>query len=160
MNRDTSEIGIMALGAALGLSLCFTAAALMAAVQPSLAALPLVLAQEARCLTTTEDPALIAAAQELAEGVTAERDAEIALALPGPYRQRVPATAQLDGDELTVPRALRLGASSTGGSWDLGSMQGRRQRTEKRDCAIGVHVALDLPQVTIVEAVVLWRRAR
>ena len=160
MNTERSEIGIVAFGVALGLTLCFSAAALTA-VQPSVDALPTVLAQEAGCISMTDDAALMAAAQELAEGVTAERDAEIALALPVPYSMRVPATAQLDGDELTVPRALRLGASSTGGEWNLGSMQGRRQRVEKRACAIGVHVALDIPQVvTIVEAVVLWRRAQ
>ena len=56
---------------------------------------------------------LWAYAQELAEGVTAERDAEIAEALPVPYQKRVPARAQIDGDELTIPRCVIAQAASS-----------------------------------------------
>ena len=123
----------------------------------SLGDLATLLQEQSRCASLTENQTILAAAQELAEGVTAEREAEISADLPVPYAMRVPATAQLDGEELTVPRALRVDASNTGDGWNVG-MQGRRQGLAKRDCAIGMHVDLDIPGVTIVNAVILWRR--
>ena len=104
---------------------------------------------------------LIAFAQELAEGVTAERDAEIAEALPVPYQKRVPARAQIDGDELTIPRCVIAQASrARGGEWNT-STRGPRMGRMKAGCAVGVHVELDIPGVVeIVRVVVLWRRGR
>ena len=112
---------------------------------------------------TTEvfDRELMAYAQELAEGVTAERDAEIAEALPKPYQKKVPARAQLDGDELTIPRCvIAQAAREAGGEWKT-STQGPRMGRMKAGCVVGVHVELDIPDVVeIVRVVILWRRDR
>ena len=117
--------------------------------------------RETQCISTTDDPAVQAVAQELAEGVTAERDAEIAAALPTPYTKRVPARAQLDGETLLIPRAVTATASrAAGGEW-ITSSKGPRMGREKAGCAVGVHVELDIPGVVeIVRVVILWRRER
>ena len=115
---------------------------------------------------TSEAPAdseLYAVAQELAEGVTAERDAEIAAALPVPYQKRVPARAQIDGEELIIPRcviATATRATASGGDW-ITSTRGPRLGRAKADCAIGMHVELDIPHVVeIVRVVILWRNVK
>ena len=117
--------------------------------------------KETDCQSTVDDSVLAAYAQELAEGVTAERDAEIAEALPKPYQKKVPARAQLDGDELTIPRCvIAQAAREAGGEWKT-STQGPRMGRMKAGCAVGVHVELDIPDVVeIVRIVVLWRRDR
>ena len=117
--------------------------------------------EETQCVSTTEDEALAAIAQELAMGVTAERDAEIAAALPVPYTKRVPARAQLDGDTLLIPRAITATASrAAGGDW-ITSTKGPRMGRAKAGCAVGVHVELEIPGVVeIVRVVILWRREK
>ena len=114
---------------------------------------------ETQCVSRLDDTALTAWAQELAEGVTAERDAEIAEALPVPYQKRVPARAQIDGDELTIPRAITATATRVpGGEW-ITSSRGPRMGRAKADCVVGVAVELDIPNVVeIIRFVILWRR--
>ena len=117
--------------------------------------------QETQCISETDDAALDAYAQELAEGVTAERDAEIAEDLPVPYQKKVPARAQLDGDTLTIPRCVIATATRVeGGDW-ITSTKGPRMGRAKADCAVGVHPELVIPKVLeIVRIVILWRRDR
>ena len=117
--------------------------------------------QETQCISETDDAALDAYAQELAEGVTAERDAEIAEALPVPYQKKVPARAQLDGDTLTIPRCVIATATRVeGGDW-ITSTKGPRMGRAKAGCAVGVHPELVIPKVLeIVRIVILWRRDR
>ena len=117
--------------------------------------------QETDCVSASDSSELAAYAQELAEGVSAERDAEIAEALPVPYQKKVPARAQLDGDELTIPRCVIATASrAAGGEW-ITSTRGPRMGREKGGCAVGVHVELDIPGVVeIVRIVILWRREK
>ena len=117
--------------------------------------------EETGCVSGAENGELADFAQELAEGVTAERDAEIAEALPVPYQKRVPARAQIDGDELTIPRCVIAQASrQAGGEWKT-STRGPRMGRAKAGCAVGVHVELDIPGVVeIVRVVILWRRDR
>ena len=115
--------------------------------------------EEIQCVSDTADNALWDYAQELAEGVTAERDAEIAEALPVPYQKRVPARAQIDGEELTIPRCVIATATRVpGGDW-ITSTKGPRMGRVKAGCAVGVHVELNIPDVVeIVRVVILWRR--
>ena len=118
--------------------------------------------REAGCVSESEPDTevnLWAAAQELAEGVTAERDAQIAQLLPVPYQKRVPARAQIDGEELTIPRCvIAQAAREAGGEWQT-STRGPRMGRAKAGCAVGVHVELDIPGVVeIVRVVILWRR--
>ena len=117
--------------------------------------------KEKQCVSTTTSKELVAFAQELAEGVTAKRDAEIAEALPVPYQRKVPARAQIDGDTLTIPRCIIATASRVeGGAW-ITSTRGPRMGRAKADCAIGVHPELVIPNVLeIVRIVILWRRDR
>ena len=117
--------------------------------------------QETHCVSPTDDESLTAYAQELAERVTAERDAEIAELLPVPYQKKVPARAQIDGDTLTIPRCVIATASrAEGGEW-ITSTRGPRLGRAKAGCAVGVHVELDIPGVVeIVRVVILWRRDR
>ena len=116
---------------------------------------------ETDCVSMSDDADLAAYAQELAEGVTAERDAEIALSLPVPYQKKVPARAQIDGDELTIPRCVIATASrAADGDW-ITSSQGPRMGREKAACAVGVHEELVIPDVVeIVRVVILWRRVK
>ena len=115
--------------------------------------------QETQCVSTSDDESLAAYAQELAEGVTAERDAEIAEALPTPYQKKVPARAQIDGDELTIPRCVIATASRVPDADWITSSQGPRMGRVKADCAVGVHEELVIPGVVeIVRVVILWRR--
>ena len=114
---------------------------------------------ETHCVSETENADLWDYAQELAEGVTAERDAEIAEALPVPYQKRVPARAQIDGDELTIPRCVIATASRVPGKEWITSTKGPRLGRTKAGCAVGVHAELDIPGVVeIVRVVILWRR--
>ena len=114
---------------------------------------------ETSCVSETENADLWDYAQELAEGVTAERDAEIAEALPVPYQKRVPARAQIDGDELTIPRCVIATASRVPGKEWITSTKGPRLGRTKAGCAVGVHAELDIPGVVeIVRVVILWRR--
>ena len=114
---------------------------------------------EAQCMSYADDPELDAYAQELAEGVTSERDEEIAEALPTPYQKKVPARAQIDGDELTIPRCvIATAARQEGGEWHT-STKGPRMGRMKAGCAVGVHTELDIPGVLeIIRVVILWRR--
>ena len=105
----------------------------------------------------TMDPTLNTVAQELAEGVTAEREAEIAAALPAPYARRVPARAQIDGDYLTVPRAAIISANLIDGVF-TSSARGRKLRAPKRECAVGFHTEVTGDWGSIFRIVVLWRR--
>ena len=114
---------------------------------------------ESGCVSGTNDPELGRYAQELAEGVSAERDAQIAEALPKPYQKKVPARAQIDGDELTIPRCVIAQACRTSGTDWQTSTKGPRMGRTKAGCAVGVHEELVLPGVLeIVRIVVLWRR--
>ena len=115
--------------------------------------------QETQCVSESDDELLAALARELAEGVTAERDAEIAGILPVPYQKKVPARAQLDGDTLTIPRCVIATASrAEGGAW-ITSTKGPRMGRPKAGCAVGVHEELVIPNVLeIVRVVILWRR--
>ena len=120
--------------------------------------------QETGCVSMSEPEIpvnLWGLAQELAQGVTAERDAEIAEALPVPYQKKVPARAQIDGEELTIPRCvIAQAARQAGGEWQT-STRGPRMGRAKAGCAVGVHVELDIPGVVeIVRVVILWRRDR
>ena len=117
--------------------------------------------KETQCGSRSYDPNLNTLAQELAEGVTAERDAEIAESLPVPYQKKVPARAQLDGDFLTIPRCVIATASrADGGEW-ITSTKGPRMGKPKADCAVGVHEELVIPGVVeIVRIVILWRREK
>ena len=117
--------------------------------------------QETQCVSMADDQTLNEFAQELAEGVTAERDAMIADALPVPYQKKVPARAQLDGDFLTIPRCVIATASrAEGGDW-ITSTKGPRMGKTKAGCAIGVHEELVIPGVLeIVRIVILWRREK
>ena len=115
---------------------------------------------ETQCRSMTDDPTLVGYAEELAAGVTPERDAEIANSLPVPYQKKVPATAQLDGDELTIPRCMYIQASKVGeGEWNTAT-RGLRLGREKADCAIGIHTEYNQHGVTILRIVILWRRAK
>ena len=111
------------------------------------------------CESRTDDADLLAAAQELAEGVTAEREAEIAAALPVPYARRVPARAQLDGDFLTVPRSAIVDATLIDGVFRSGAM-GKKLRAPKMAAAVGFHTVVSGAWGTIYRIVVLWRRAK
>ena len=117
--------------------------------------------QETQCVSETEETELLNYAQELSEGVTAGRDADIAAALPVPYQKKVPARAQIDGDELTIPRCVIATATRVpGGDW-ITSTKGPRMGRAKAGCAVGVHVELAIPGVLeIVRVVILWRRDR
>ena len=116
--------------------------------------------EETQCHTLTTNPGLVAYAQELAEGVTAARDEVIAKELPVPYQKRVPARAQIDGDELVIPRCVYVQASKVGDAkWNTSS-RGPRMGRVKDGCAIGVHTELEIGDVTIVRMVILWRRAK
>ena len=115
--------------------------------------------EETGCVSLTDENDLIEYAQELAEGVTAERDAEIAEDLPKPYQKKVPARAQIDGEELTIPRCVIATASRAAGEEWVTSTRGPRMGRAKAGCAVGVHVELDIPNVLeIVRIVILWRR--
>ena len=116
--------------------------------------------QETQCVSRADDETLSAYAQELAEGVTPERDAEIAEALPVPYQKRVPARAQIDGDELTIPRCVYATASKVGEADWVTSTRGPRMGREKAECVIGVHPELVMEGIEIVRIVILWRRAK
>ena len=115
--------------------------------------------EETQCVSTTDDAELLVYAQELANGVTAERDAEIAESLPVPYQKKVPARAQIDGDYLTIPRCVIATASrADGGDW-ITSTKGPRMGKTKAACAVGVHEELVIPGVVeIVRIVILWKR--
>ena len=119
--------------------------------------------EEVGCVSETDDEDLEAFAQELAEGVTAERDAEIAELLPKPYTKKVPARAQIDGEELLIPRCVIATASRVpgeGSEW-ITSARGPRLGKAKAGCVVGVHVELEIPDVvTIARVVVLWRREK
>ena len=115
--------------------------------------------QEVGCVSGAGSAELDAVAQELAEGVTAERDAEIAEALPVPYQKKVPARAQIDGDELTIPRCVIAQASRVAGQDWRTSTKGPRMGRTKAGCAVGVHEEFVMPGVVeIVRVVILWRR--
>ena len=116
---------------------------------------------EAGCVSHSHDERLASFAQELAEGVSAERDAEIAEALPVPYQKRVPARAQIDGEELTIPRCVIAQASRVPGEDWVTSTKGPRMGRTKAGCAVGIHVELEIPDVVeIVRMVILWKRDR
>ena len=114
---------------------------------------------ETQCVSDSDDVALALYAQELAEGVTAERDAEIAEALPVPYQKKVPARAQLDGDMLTIPRCvIAMASREEGGEW-ITSTKGPRMGRPKAGCVVGFHEELVIPGVVeIVRIVILWKR--
>ena len=114
---------------------------------------------EINASNATDDQDLIDAANELAAGVTAEREAEIAESLPAAYSQKKPARAQIDGDYITVPKAVYVSASFVNGEW-FTSTSGRKLNRPKMDCAVGTYVEYDSPEVTIFRIVILWRREK
>ena len=114
---------------------------------------------ETNCVSDTDDAVLREYAQELAEGVTAERDAEIAANLPVPYTKRVNARAQIDGDTLLIPRAVTATAARAEGEDWITSTRGPKMANPKAMCAVGVHEEFVLPGVVeIIRVVILWRR--
>ena len=115
---------------------------------------------EINSLSQTDDPALVSAANELAAGVTAEREAEIAEALPVPYTMLQSSTADIHGAKIRVPRMVRvIGHKLPGGDW-VTSTSGRKLGLEKADCAVGLHTVVANDYATVVNLVVLWRRVR
>ena len=107
------------------------------------------------------DEELVAIANELAAGVTGDREAELAGELPAAYTSRIAARAQLDGDTLHVPKAAYTHAVWNQGEW-VKTMRGSKLRRPKMDAVVGVAVELDLPDadLKIVNVVVLWRREK
>ena len=103
---------------------------------------------------------LVLIAAELAAGVTAERDAEIAGELPAPYTARLAARAQIDGDTIHVPRVIYVDASVIPGRDLMTSARGRRQAKAKRDVAVGIHTVISGDWGTIYRFAVLWRREK
>ena len=99
---------------------------------------------------------------ELAQGVTAERDAEIAELLPVPYTMKVPARAQLDGEFLRCPRVAYVDASKVPGEdWVTSAARGRRSAKPKTGVFMSAHTVLDIPDVVeIVRVAVLWRKPK
>ena len=69
---------------------------------------------EMNAVSRTEDAALVAYAEEMAAGVSAEREAEITADLPVPYTLEESATADLSGDTLRVPRMAVVTATKVG----------------------------------------------
>ena len=114
---------------------------------------------EINASTTTDHPDLIDAANELAAGVTGEREAEIAENLPAAYSRKVPARAQIDGDYLTVPKAVYVSASFVDGKWYT-STNGRKLNRPKMDCAVGTAVEFEGAGIVIMKIVILWRREK
>ena len=103
---------------------------------------------------------LVEFANELAAGVTAEREAEIAATLPVPYTRLAEATAEVSADKIRVPRmVIATATKASGGDW-ITSTQGRRMRRPKADCIVGSRTLVDNEYVTVVRFVILWRRAR
>ena len=72
----------------------------------------------------------------------------------------MPARAQIDGDELTIPRCVIAQASRVPGQdWKTSTRGVPAWAATKAGCAVGVHEELVLPGVLeIVRIVVLWRR--
>ena len=116
---------------------------------------------EVACEDLVLDDKLEAFAQELAEGVTAERDAEIAEELPVPYTKKVPARAQIDGETLLIPRCVIATATKVpDGEW-ITSTKGPRLGKAKAGCVAGATTELYIPDVLhIVRVVILWRRPK
>ena len=112
--------------------------------------------------SNADDELLEALSLELAEGVTAERDAEIAELLPVPYTMKVPARAQLDGDFLRCPRVAYVDASKVPGEdWVTSAARGRRSAKPKTGVFMSAHTVLSIPDVVeIVRVAVLWRKPK
>ena len=106
-----------------------------------------------------ENEELQAIADELAAGVTAEREAEVAMELPAPYRQSFNARAEISNEKIICPRCTYTAATRIGDTWNY-STHGRKMARPKTDCVFGVAVDLDLPEASllIVKIVVLWKR--
>ena len=107
------------------------------------------------------DAELVGIANELAAGVTAEREAELAEALPGAYVSSVNARAQDDGDKIRVPKAVYTHATYNQGAW-LKTMSGGKLRRVKMDVVVGAAVEFEMPEadLKIVRLVILWRRKK
>ena len=110
----------------------------------------------------TEDVDIIDAAMEMAApGLTAEREAEIAAALPRQYTERVNATAQESDDKIRVPKILIVNCvlvkqgPQASDEWQTG-VSGRRQRRPKENVALGYHVLVDNEWATVVKLLYLW----
>ena len=114
--------------------------------------------QELNVVSRTEVPALVDFAMDMAAGVTPEREAEIAEALPGPYTMRESATAEMGAEQIRVPRISVVMVSWTPESGWLTSTSGRRLHRAKADAAIGVHVIFESEYAKAGRIVVLWRR--
>ena len=116
--------------------------------------------EEINCVSGSTDPALVNAAEELARGVTAEREAEISEALPRPYTMLQSSTADVHGPKIRVPRMVRVSAHKIGnGEW-ITSTSGRRLGLKKEGCAVGSHTVVANDVATVKNLVVLWRRER
>lgn len=111
-------------------------------------------------VSRTEDAKLVEYAAEMAKGVTAEREIEIVSDLPVPYTAEVNATAQIDDEKIRVPRIATVTATKVGDApWET-SIQMRRRKREKAECAVGVHMLYESDECTAVRIVILWKRAR
>lgn len=106
------------------------------------------------------DATLLAFANELAAGVTAEREAAIAAELAPAYTLKELATAQANQDFIRVPRMVVATASKVGGGEWTTSTQGRRMRREKGSCAVGLHVVFESDDFQVVKLAILWRRVK
>ena len=107
------------------------------------------------------DAELLAIANELAAGVTAEREAELSEELPVPYTSLVNATAEMSDDKLRVPKAVYTHATYNQGEW-LKTMRGGKLRRAKMDVVVGTAVEFEMPEadLKIVRLVILWRRQK
>lgn len=116
--------------------------------------------EDINAVSRSEDENLIALADELAEGVDAEREAEITELLPFPYTIEEQATAQI-GETIRVPRMTVVTASWTPDiGWVTSAPQGRRMRRKKAECAVGSYMLADNDFVMAARVVILWRRDR
>ena len=114
--------------------------------------------EDINSVSRSDDETLVALADELAEGVTAEREAEITALLPAPYTIEEQASAQL-GETIRVPRMTVVTATWTPDTeWVTSAAQGRRMRRKKADCVVGSYMLADNDFVMAARVVVLWRR--
>ena len=114
--------------------------------------------RDINAVSVSADPVLMDYANELAAGVTAEREAEIAEALPAPYTLEESATAELGSDKIRVPRMTVVQASRAGDEEWITSASGRRMRRSKADCVVGYNVVADTEWYAVVKFAILWRR--
>ena len=108
---------------------------------------------------TSDDEAIQAFADELAGGVDAEREMEIAIQLPRGYTRKELLSAE-EGERVLLPRMLVVSAHKLPGKDWHTSTTGRGLRRRKEGCVVGVHTVVDNEHVTSLHMVVLWQRLK